>query len=75
MNFFMNEILNNYQDKKIAVVCHGAAIRFYLMNYCSLNENIKLVYNDNILDFSSPSIIKLTFDNLNLVNIENIDFN
>ena len=71
----INEILLNNENKKIAIISHGAAMRFYLMNYCSLNENIKLVYNDNILDFSSPSIIKLTFDNLNLVNIENIDCN
>lgn len=69
---FMNKILNNYQDKRIAIVSHGAAIRYYLMNYCTLNEDIKLEYNDNILDFSSPSIIKLTFDKLDLVNIENI---
>ena len=69
---FMNEILNNFQDKKIAIISHGATMRYYLMNYCSLNEDIKLEYNGNILDFSSPSIIKLTFCKLDLLNIENI---
>ena len=71
----INEILLNNENKKIAIVSHGAAMRFYLMNYCSLNDDIKLVYNDNILDFLSPSIIKLTFDKLDLIDIKNIDCN
>lgn len=70
----INEIILNNENKKIAIVSHGAAMRFYLMNYCTLNEDIKLVYNNIILDFSSPSIIKLTFDKLALINIENIQF-
>lgn len=70
----INKILLNNENKKIAIVSHGAAMRFYLMNYCTLNEDIKLVYKDEILDFSSPSIIKLTFDKLALINIENIQF-
>ena len=68
----INEIILNNENKKIAIVSHGAAMRFYLMNYCTLNEDIKLVYKDKILDFSSPSIIKLTFDKLELIDIENI---
>ena len=71
----INEIILNNENKKISIVSHGAAMRFYLMNYCTLNEDIKLVYKDKILDFSSPSIIKLTFDKLDLVNIENVQFN
>ena len=68
----INDILLNNENKKIVVISHGAAMRFYLMNYCTLNEDIKLVYKDKILDFSSPSIIKLTFDKLELIDIENI---
>lgn len=72
MSSFMDEIINNYKDKRIVIVSHGASMRFYLMNYCILNKDIKLEYNGNILDFSSPCIIKLTFDNNKLRNIENI---
>ena len=74
MSSFMKEMLKIFENKRIVLVSHGAAMRFYLMNYCTLNQDIKLVYNDNILDFSSPSIIKLTFDKLELINIENIPF-
>lgn len=72
MDSFMDEIINNYKNKRIAIVSHGASMRFYLINYCKLNKDIKLEYNGNILDFSSPCIIKLTFDNNELKNIENI---
>ena len=72
MSSFMDEIINNYKDKRIVIVSHGASMRFYLINYCKLNKDIKLEYNGNILDFSSPCIIKLTFDNNKLRNIENI---
>lgn len=68
----INEKLLNNEDKKIALISHGAAMRFYLMNYCYLNEDIELVYKDNILDFSSPCVIKLTFDKNKLVDIKNI---
>ena len=72
MDSFMDEIINNYKNKRIVIVSHGASMRFYLINYCKLNKDIKLEYNGNILDFSSPCIIKLTFDNNELKNIENI---
>ena len=68
----INSILNDYKDKRVIIVSHGAAIKFYLMNYCSLNDDIKLRYADKILDFSSPSVIKLVFDNNKLIDIKNI---
>ena len=73
MTTAINNILNEYRDKRIIIVSHGAAIKFYLMNYCHLNEEIKIVYKDNILDFSSPSIIKLTFDGNTLIDIKNVE--
>lgn len=72
MTNIINEILLNNENKRIVVVSHGAAIRFYLMNYCTLNKDLQIEYNGNILDFSSPSVIKLTFNRLELINIENI---
>ncbi len=68
----INNLLNEYKDKKIIVVSHGAAIKFYLMNFCNLSEEIKLMYKDSILEVPSPSIIKLTFDGNTLIDIKNI---
>ena len=68
----INELLDKYKDKRIAVVCHGACIKYYLMNYCTLNEDTKLVYNNKVLEFPSPCIIKLVFDNNNLIDLYNI---
>jgi len=68
----MNDMLNNYENNRVVVVSHGAAMRFYLMNYCKLTDDIKLKYNGKVLDFSSPSIIKLTFEKSKILNISNI---
>ena len=68
----IEKILSDYENKKIVIVSHGAAIRFYLMNYCKLNHERKLVYNNNVLDFSSPSVIKIVFDKNKLADIINI---
>ena len=69
----INEILVDNENKKIVIVSHGAAIKFYLMNFCTLNDEIKLEYKNNILDFSQPSVIKLEFNNYKIVNIKNIN--
>lgn len=45
-----------------------------LTNWCKLNEEMKLVFNDKIIEIKKPSITKLTFDDQKLVNIETIDF-
>lgn len=62
MNDILNEILQKNKGKRIAIVSHGAALKFLLMNWCELNEEIKLVYKRNvILDLNSPCVIKLIF--------------
>lgn len=75
MSIAIKEIIENNEDKRVAIVTHGAAMKFYLMNFCSLNNERKLVYRNQILDFSSPSIIKLVFDREKLVNLKNININ
>lgn len=74
----LNEILKNNKDKKVAIVCHNACILFYILKYCKLDKaevkkKLTISYNGNILIndeiIEAPSIMKLEFDNDNLVNI------
>lgn len=74
MNSFMSEILENSDDKKIAVVSHGAAIKFFLQGICefSLNEG-GFIYNKKIVaptKIASPSLVKLRFENRKIIEIE-----
>lgn len=72
MNEFFDEILEKYKGKRIAVVSHGGSIKFFLLNWCKVNEDIKLVYNNTILDISSPCLLKMTFRKNILVKLEQI---
>ena len=74
MNKFFDRILKEYNGKRIAVVSHGGAIKFFLLNWCTVNENVELVYNKNtILNIKSPCLLKLTFRKNELINLEQID--
>lgn len=72
MTSFINTILNSNEGSRIAVVSHGAAIKFLLMNWCSLNQNFDLVYKDTILKIDSPSVIKLEFNKDSLLNLSQL---
>lgn len=72
MTEFLNECLNENKGKKIAIVSHGGSIKFLLLNWCKVNENMKLEYKDKELNVTSPSLIKLTFKDEELMNIEQI---
>ena len=74
MNKFFNKILKEYEGKRIAVISHGGSIKFFLLNWCIVNENVKLVYNENtILSIKSPCLLKLTFRKNELINLQQID--
>ena len=74
MNKFFDKMLKEYEEKRIAVVSHGGAIKFFLLNWCTVNDNVKLVYNQNtILNIKSPCLLKLTFRKNELINLEQID--
>lgn len=74
MNVFFDKILKEYEGKRIAVISHGGSIKFFLLNWCTVNENVKLVYKeDTILDIKSPCLLKLTFRESTLINLEQID--
>lgn len=74
MNRFFDKMLKEYKGKRIAVISHGGSIKFFLLNWCNVNEDVKLVYNKNlILNIKSPCLLKLTFSDSKLINIEQID--
>jgi len=73
MNEFISEILEKHNGKRIAVVSHGGAIKFYLLSYCKVNERLNLEYKGKELSITSPCLLKMTFRNNELVNLERID--
>ena len=74
MNKFFDKMLKEYEGKRIAVVSHGGAIKFFLLNWCTVNEKVEFVYNKNtILNIKSPCLLKLTFKKNELINLEQID--
>ena len=72
MTKFFDKILQEYNGKKIAVVSHGGSIKFFLLNWCEINDDVKLVYKNTVLDITSPCLLKLTFRKNELVDIEQI---
>lgn len=72
MNEFINEILEEYPEKRIAVISHGGAIKFYLLSYCAVNGNLNLEYKGHELSIGSPCLLKLVFRRNQLVSIEQI---
>ena len=73
MNEFIGEILEEYKEKRIAVVSHGGAIKFYLLSYCRVNERLNLEYKGKELNISSPCLLKLTFKDNKLVDLKKIE--
>ena len=74
MNKFFDKILKEYEGQRIAVISHGGSIKFFLLNWCAVNANVQLVYNENIiLNIKSPCLLKLTFKENKLIDLEQID--
>ena len=73
MNVFFSRILKEYEGKRIAVVSHGGSIKFFLLNWCEVNENVKLVYEGKELNITSPCLLKLTFNGKELVRLEQLN--
>lgn len=74
----INYILDNYKDKRIVLVSHGAAITFLLMNWCKL-VSASLETKSRHLTFNNKDVIngiincsqvfKLEFDGNKLIDI------
>lgn len=78
----LQEIISKNNNKRIAIVCHNACILFYLLKYCKLedarkNKKLTISYKDKILIndavMASPSLIKLEYNNDELVNISYLE--
>ena len=72
MTDFLNEILIKYKEKRVAIISHGGSIKFLLLNWCNVNNNMKLEYKDKELNITSPCLLKLTFKNEELINLEQV---
>ena len=73
ITLFLQKILEENVGKRIVLVSHGALISFLLTNWCDLNQDTKLAFNNKVIDIKEPSITKLTFDNQKLIRIETIE--
>lgn len=72
MTNFFERILKEYEGKRIVAVSHGGSIKFFLLNWCEVNEDVNLVYNNKVLDITSPCLLKMTFRDDELINIEQL---
>lgn len=72
MNRAFNRILTENIGKKIAIVSHGASIKFLLMKWCKLNSNNSIEYNGKEIILNSPGVIKLVFNNKDLIELKQI---
>ena len=72
VTLFLQKILKENKGKRIVLVSHGALISFLLTNWCYLNDEMKLIFNNKVIEIKEPSITKLTFENQKLLNIESI---
>lgn len=82
MSTFLKTILNKYENKKIAIVTHGTSIIALFSAWCDIEYNcdddLLLSYNDNVIidgSVNECSLYKVTFDGLNVKNIEHIEWN
>ena len=67
-----NRVFKESEGKKIAIVSHGAAIKFLLMKWCSLNKENQIEYNKEIISLNSPGVIRLVFKDKQLIELKQI---
>lgn len=71
MSSCINDILDT-ENEKIAIVSHGAAIKYYLLKVCELDEKCNLIYKGKILNITSPCLLKITFEDKKIIEINQI---
>ena len=71
MDDSIKRIVNENLGKKVAIISHGAAIKFFLMNWCKLN-GAYLYYKGNCIRVNSPGVIKIMIEDKEVINIETI---
>lgn len=57
-----NRVLSENLEKNIAIVSHGASIKFLLMKWCNLNSNNQLEFRGKTINLNSPGVLKLEFN-------------
>ena len=67
-----NRVFFENLGKNIAIVSHGASIKFLLMKWCNLNNNNQLEFNEKTINLNSPGILKLLFDGKDLIELVQI---
>ena len=67
-----NRVLYENSGKNIAIVSHGASIKFLLMKWCKLNKNNQLEYDGKIINLNSPGVLKLVFNDNNLIELSQL---
>lgn len=72
MTEFLSKCLEEYKEKRVVIISHGGSIKFLLSNWCTVNNNMKLEYEGRELNITSPCLLKLTFKEKQLVNLEQI---
>ena len=65
----LNRVLSENPGRNIAIVSHGAAIKFLLMKWCKLNVNNKIEFEGKVLNLNSPGMFKLLFDGKDLIKL------
>ena len=71
MELFLKDVINN-DSRKVAVISHGASIKFWLSRYCEIDEQCDLRYNNQLLYVSSPSIFDIKIKNREIIDIKQI---
>lgn len=72
MEIAFNRVLLNNLGKNIAIVSHGASIKFLLMKWCKLNKENMIEFGGKSLILNSPGILKLSFDDNNLIKVTQV---
>ena len=60
------------KERKSLLLVIGGSIKFFLLNWCEVNEDVKLIYKNTVLNITSPCLLKMTFRKNDLVNLEQI---
>lgn len=80
----LNNVLDKYEGKKVAIISHGTAMSFLFMTWCEAKPSNKgewsrkLIFNNKEFfdgKFFAPELFKLEFEDNELIDIKNIKVN
>ena len=71
MDNSIKRIVNENVGKKVVIISHEAAIKFFLMNWCKLS-GAYLYYKGNCIRVNSPGVIKIIIKDEEVTSIETI---